>query len=101
MVKNKNGIEINESISWKEISKGGNITVSGSANQFITGDWRVKTPKFIEEKCKQCLLCVPVCPDMAIPVVDKKRTDFDFDHCKGCGVCIKACPFDAIVFEEE
>ena len=58
------------------------------------------TPKFIVEKCKQCLLCAPACPDSAIPVENGKRLEFDFDHCKGCGICVKACPFDAIVMME-
>ena len=58
------------------------------------------TPKFIEEKCKQCLLCVPVCPDSSIPVKEGKRLDFDLDHCKGCGICEKACPFDAIIMKK-
>lgn len=87
---------INESANWKELTIGGEIHEGGTAKYFVTGDWRTDTPKFIEEKCKQCLLCIPVCPDSAIPVVDKKRTDFDFDHCKGCGICAKVCPFDAI-----
>ena len=56
-------------------------------------------PVFVEDKCKQCLLCVPVCPDSSIPVQDKKRLEFDYDHCKGCGICVKACPFGAITME--
>ena len=55
-----------------------------------------------EEKCKQCLLCYPVCPDTSILVNEEgKRVDFDFDHCKGCGVCVEVCPFKAIDFVEE
>lgn len=70
------------------------------AEVFRTGEWRMDTPKFIEEKCKQCLLCVPVCPDSSIPVKEGKRLDFDLDHCKGCGICEKACPFDAIIMKK-
>ena len=52
------------------------------------------------DKCKQCLLCAPVCPDSSIPVVNGMRGDFDYDHCKGCGICVKACPFGAIEMKE-
>ena len=54
------------------------------------------------EKCKQCGLCFPVCPDDAIPVnKEMKREDFNYDYCKGCGVCAKVCPFGAIEMKEE
>ena len=85
-----------ENVSWKDISIGGNIQGGGTSKEFNTGEWRVNTPKFIAEKCKQCLLCVPVCPDSSIPVVDKERLDFDFEHCKGCRICAAVCPCDAI-----
>ena len=55
---------------------------------------------FIKENCKQCLLCVPVCPDSSIPVVKGERGEFDYDHCKGCGICAKVCPFGAITMRE-
>lgn len=86
----------NNNVSWKDISIGGNITGGGTSKEFKTGEWRVDTPKFNEGKCSQCLLCIPVCPDSSIPVVGKKRLDFDFEHCKGCGICAKVCPFEAI-----
>ena len=91
---------INESKNWKELTYGGNVTGGGTSADFNTGEWRVKTPVFIADKCKQCLLCVPVCPDSSIPVKDSLRSDFDFDHCKGCGICAKVCPFGAIEMKE-
>ena len=92
---------INEHISWKDITPAGNVYEGGTAEGFRTGDWRINIPKYIAEKCKQCLLCTPVCPDSSIPVKDGKREDFDFEHCQGCGICAKVCPFGAIIMKKE
>lgn len=92
---NKQGIDV----KWQDLTVGCGVVGSKTSEEFNTGEWRVDTPEFIEDKCKQCLLCVPACPDSSIPVVDGKRTDFDFEHCKGCGICVKACPFDAIIMK--
>ena len=95
--------DINAKTPMEDLTIGGNIYTAGNAKEFKTGDWRSMRPVFIEEKCKQCGLCFPVCPDNAIPVrkEDLKRTDFNFDYCKGCGVCAKVCPFGAIEMKEE
>ena len=95
--------EIKASTPMEKLTIGGNIYKAGNAKEFNTGDWRSARPVWIEEKCKQCGLCFPVCPDNAIPVrkEDKKRTDYDYDYCKGCGVCAKVCPFGAIEMKEE
>ena len=85
-----------EGVKWQDLTPGCGINGGGTAKEVNTGEWRVDTPVFIEDKCKQCLLCAPVCPDSSIPVVDGKRLDFDYDHCKGCGICAAACPFGAI-----
>lgn len=93
--------EVTEKITWQEISPGGEVCEGGTSELVNTGDWRTMIPAFSEEKCKQCLLCVPVCPDSSIPVKNGKRLDFDFKHCKGCGICWKVCPFEAITFGRE
>lgn len=100
-MKTKHGVEINEMMSWKDISPGGTISQSGSAQYFYTGDWRTMRPIWIKENCKQCLLCVPVCPDSSIVVSEKQRGEFAYDYCKGCGICAKVCPFKAIDFVKE
>jgi len=95
--------EINVNTPMEDLTIGGNIYEAGNAKNFKTGDWRSMRPVYNTEKCKQCGLCFPVCPENAIPV-DKEtcnRTDFDFDYCKGCGVCAKVCPFGAITMVEE
>lgn len=86
-------------VRWQDLTPGCVVMGGGTAMEFNTGEWRVDTPVVDMDKCKQCLMCVPVCPDGAIPVKDLKREDFDFNYCKGCGICAKVCPFDAITMK--
>jgi pyruvate ferredoxin oxidoreductase delta subunit len=88
--------DINENSPLEDLTPGGEIYEPGTARQFNTGTWRTDTPVFIEEDCKHCMLCIPFCPDSAIPVKDGKRLEFIYMHCKGCGICVKVCPFAAI-----
>jgi len=92
--------KITEKSEWQDITRGNQVYNAGTSRLFKTGEWRTQTPVLDMEKCKQCLLCVPVCPDSSIPVTDCKREDFDLEHCKGCGICAKVCPFDAISMKE-
>lgn len=92
--------EIHERSPWQDITEGNKIFEPATSRHFCTGEWRTSTPVLDEDKCKQCLLCFPVCPDSSIPVKDGKRQDFDYDHCKGCGICAKVCPFGAITMKE-
>lgn len=86
-------------VKWQDLTEGMIIAKAGTSKDFHTGEWSAVKPQYVEEKCKQCLLCVPVCPDSCIPVKDKKRGAFDEAHCKGCGICVKSCPFGAITME--
>lgn len=92
--------DINERSPWQDITEGNQIYEPATSRRFCTGEWRTSTPLLKLEKCRQCLLCVPVCPDSSIPVSEGKRQDFDYDHCKGCGICAKVCPFGAIEMKE-
>ena len=92
--------KIDEHTPWQGLTEGLQMFAGGTSRFFATGEWRTNTPVFLKEKCRQCLLCTPVCPDSCIPVTDGKRGDFDYDHCKGCGICANVCPFDAIVMKE-
>lgn len=61
-------MDINSKTPMEELTPGGDIYTAGNAREFKTGDWRSQKPIFLSEKCKQCGLCFPVCPDDAIPV---------------------------------
>jgi pyruvate ferredoxin oxidoreductase delta subunit len=92
--------KINVDTPWQELTEGGAIYDAGNSRKFKTGDWSSVKPIFLSDKCKQCGLCFPVCPEDAIPVSkDQKRADFNYDMCKGCGICSKVCPFGAIEME--
>ena len=93
---------INPTTPMEKLTIGGNIYTCKNAMEFKTGDWRSQKPIYIPEKCKQCGICFPVCPDNSIPIDENgKRKDFNYDYCKGCGICAKVCPFKAIVMEVE
>ena len=93
--------DINEQTPWQEMTEGGEIYEGGTARLTITGQWRSNVPVWEQDKCKQCLLCAPFCPDSSIPVENGNRLEVDLAHCKGCGICWKVCPFQAIHMEEE
>ena len=93
--------DIRETSPWQEMTPGGEVYEGGTASAVLTGEWRSDVPVWEPDKCKQCLLCAPFCPDSSIPVKDCKRLEFDLDHCKGCGICYKVCPFQAIRMEPE
>lgn len=92
--------KINEQSPYEALTEGLQMFAGGTSKYFHTGEWRTDTPVHDVEKCRQCLLCVPVCPDSSIPVIQGKRGRFDYEHCKGCGICAKVCPFGAIYMKE-
>ncbi|MBR1508625.1 MAG: 4Fe-4S binding protein [Eubacterium sp.] len=92
--------KINEKSPYQDMTEGNQIYGGGGSVEFKTGEWRTETPVMNWEKCVNCLLCAPCCPDSCIPVEDGKRLDFDYDHCKGCGICAAVCSFKAISMKE-
>ena len=111
-------------VTWKDITPGCNIYEGGTSSvvetvmlkvrtsaelhtspSTATGrliGWRTMKPVIDWDKCRQCLLCAPVCPDMSIPVNGEgKREDFDYFFCKGCGICANTCPFGAITMVKD
>ena len=63
--------EINANTPMEKMTPGGDIYTAGNAREFKTGDWRSVKPVFLSEKCKQCGLCFPVCPDDSIMIIAK------------------------------
>lgn len=49
-----------------------------------------------KEKCRQCGLCVKLCPVGAISIEDGSFPRIASDECTGCGVCGKVCLHNAI-----
>ena len=66
--------KITPNTPMEKLTPGGDIYEAGNAKEFKTGDWRSVKPVWIEEKCKQCGLCYPVCPDNSIPVATVEET---------------------------
>ncbi len=60
----------------------------------------VVKPRVKEEICNGCKVCVAICKEKAINIVDEKAV-IDFEKCVCCGDCIRLCPFDAIEPEKE
>ncbi len=84
----------------KEFGRGAAILKDGNSVKVKTGDWKVRFPDHSKEKCKNCMMCVPYCPEGCIMQKDNILEGIDYDYCKGCGVCAKVCPFNAIEMKE-
>ena len=51
-------------VTWKDITPGCNIYEGGTSSVVETGDWRTMKPVIDWDKCRQCLLCAPVCREI-------------------------------------
>lgn len=97
----KQAKDITESSRWQDLTPGAEIYEPATSKLVMTGEWRVESPVWDSAKCRQCMLCVPYCPDSSIKVVCGKMNGMDMDYCKGCGICAKVCPFGAIEMKRE
>jgi Pyruvate/2-oxoacid:ferredoxin oxidoreductase delta subunit len=55
-----------------------------------------KIVKINEKKCIGCGVCIPNCPEGAIPIIDGKARLISDIFCDGLGACIGECPERAI-----
>lgn len=80
--------------------RGATILTSGNSIQVKTGTWKNRTPIHLNEKCKNCMLCIPYCPEGCIYQENGILKKIDLDFCKGCGICANVCPFKAIEMKD-
>lgn len=83
-------------MSKKIYGRGASILTDGNSIEVKTGSWKNRAPLHSKEKCKNCMLCVPYCPEGCIYQDNGILKEIDLDYCKGCGICAKVCPFGAI-----
>jgi len=80
------------------------ICKPGSSRNNKTGSWRTELkPKFLQQNCIACKMCVLICPEGCIEGSEKNTYHCDYDFCKGCGNCAAICPKQdiAMIKEEE
>jgi len=59
-------------------------------------------PVVEKEKCISCGLCVKVCPNQAIKLIEEtKKPRISLSRCIFCGECADACPVKAITMTKE
>lgn len=100
-MRKKRAQDINEKSTWQELTIGAEIYEPATSRLVNTGEWRVNRPVFLEENCKNCMMCFLYCPDSSIQIAEGSMKGFDYMHCKGCGICSKVCPFGAIDMVKE
>jgi ferredoxin len=59
-----------------------------------------KIIKIDEEKCNGCGLCIPICPEGALQIIDNKVRIVSDLYCDGLGACLEFCPQGAITVEQ-
>lgn len=57
-------------------------------------------PKYVEEKCVGCSLCVKACRQKALELVDKKIV-YKEELCVNCGGCVRSCRTGGFVASEK
>lgn len=78
--------------TWREMTIGGLALQAGNSVEYDTGSWSSQVLVFHEGLCIHCMQCWIVCPDSTILAKDGKVIGIDHGHCKDCGLCVEVCP---------
>lgn len=62
--------------------------------RFTSSGWQAT----VNDNCKKCGACIPVCPQRAI-AMGREKIEINEDYCFGCGVCKTKCNNGAIKIE--
>lgn len=77
-------------------------TKPGTSKKSKTGSWRTEArPKFLQQNCIACKMCILACPESCITGTEKNTFICDYSFCKGCGLCAAICPKKDIVMAKE
>jgi len=58
-------------------------------------------PIIIEDDCTGCGVCIDVCPEAVLELVDDKAVAVNEDDCTACANCMEECSMGAIEDIEE
>jgi ferredoxin len=63
----------------------------------------VEMPKLIinAEECSGCGICIDVCPNEVLDLVDDIAQPINESSCDGCGTCAEECPMGAVEISED
>lgn len=63
------------------------------------GDPSDKRPKIDVDECTGCGLCVDICEQECIDLVDDVAKNVKPEACTGCGDCAEECPVEGVTME--